>query len=426
MIRPSIINAITLRTTSAAGRTVDYFRGAVVRPLTPVQSHAPVADKVVNEKGRLYSLDVARFIAMVMMMQGHVLDALVRPEALDVTQFPWSIWHAVRGLTAPVFLMVSGAVHAFATKRHDDGTVREDIVAKRLRWAFTIIGIGYLLVFPANRIWDLPFVPDNAWPAFTAVNILQLTGATLIMFVLLAAGTRSVAQLGRRSMIVAGVILAAAPLARAVPWEHHLPLWVAAYLTPNTGSLFPILPFSAYLFVGVAIGAYLARIPAAVRDRHIERYAWPVGAVVIAVSLIMQYALYSNGVAWSDLESSTSAVLALRRMGIVLVIFSAAAVLMRRLPRWREAATSLSTQSLNIYVVHLVLLFGTPWMNSIGRTHYRQFGLVEGILIALGIITATIALVVAYRRLQQLPLTPSAQVGVKGALVALMCYLLLV
>jgi uncharacterized membrane protein len=425
MVLPAIIQAIAVRSTLLAERTADYFRGAVMRPLAPTRTAVEIA-RVVNEKGRLYSLDVARFLAMVMMIQGHVLDALVRPEALDITQFPWNIWHAVRGLTAPIFLMVSGAVHAFATKRYDDGTVRDDVLAKRLRWALTIMGIGYLLVFPANRMWDLPFVPDHAWPAFTAVNILQLTGATLIMFVLLAATTRSVSQLGRRAIIMAGFLLAAAPLARALPWEHHLPLWVAAYLTPHTGSLFPILPFSAYLFVGVGIGAYLARIPAAVRDRHVERYAWPVGVVVVAVAMLMQYVLYSNGIAWSDLESSTSAVLALRRMGIVLVVFSGAALLMRFLPRWRDAATSLSSLSLHIYVVHLVLLFGTPWVSSIGRTHYRQFDVVQGMAIAVSVIAATVALVVAYRRLQSLPLTPTAIVVVKGALVALMCYLLLV
>lgn len=425
MHRTSLIHAIAHRSASAAGRTADFFRGAVMRPLAPVRTPA-AQPQVANQKGRLFSLDVARFVAMVMMMQGHVLDALVRPEALDITQFPWSGWHAIRGLTAPVFLMVSGAVHAFATKRHNDGAVRDDVLSKRLRWAFTIMGIGYLLVFPANRLWDIPFVPDHAWPIFTSVNILQLTGATLIMFVLVAAGTRSVAQLGRRSVITAGALLAAAPLATAIPWEHHLPLWVAAYLTPNTGSLFPILPFSAYLFVGVGVGAYLARIPSDVRDRHIERYAWPVGVVIVAISMLMQYVLYVNGVAWSDLESSTSAVLALRRIGIVLVVFSATALIMRFLPRWRDVATSLSTLSLHIYVVHLVLLFGTPWINGIGRTHAQQFGLAEGAAIAVGIIATTIALVVAYRRLQRLPLTPTAIVVVKGALVALMCYLLLV
>ena len=103
---------------------------------------------------------------MCFMMQGHVLDALVTRDVIVTTELPWSIWHLIRGFTAPIFLMVSGAVHAFATKRDEDGRVREDVIAKRIRWAFTIIGIGYFMMFPAGRVWDFPFVSDAGWQWF--------------------------------------------------------------------------------------------------------------------------------------------------------------------------------------------------------------------------------------------------------------------
>ncbi|MBP7094033.1 MAG: DUF1624 domain-containing protein, partial [Candidatus Kapabacteria bacterium] len=131
---------------SVLGMSLTY-RGALTQPL---QRDAATRDgrrskstHTVVPDGRLYALDLARFLAMLFMMQGHVLDTLVSPAVIDITQAPWNIWHWIRGLTAPVFLMVSGAVHVFATKRDAHGRVREDVMGKRIRWAITIMGLGY-------------------------------------------------------------------------------------------------------------------------------------------------------------------------------------------------------------------------------------------------------------------------------------------
>ena len=265
------------------------MRGALTYPLrqigvgraTPEAISTPVGES----GGRLYALDLARFLAMVFMMQGHVLDALVTRDVIVTTEFPWSIWHLIRGFTAPIFLMVSGAVHAFATKRDEEGRVREDVIAKRLRWAFTIMGIGYFMMFPAGSVWDFPFVAESTWRGFWAVNILQLTGVTMVLFVLTMAGTKSVAHMGRRALWVAGAILLVSPLLQAAGSMPFLPLWLSDYLTDANGSLFPIFPFSAYLFVGLAVGAKLRSIPKEQRDRRMKRDAWRIGAVILALAL---------------------------------------------------------------------------------------------------------------------------------------------
>ena len=235
------------------------LRGAITLPLERLGIVGPVehvaAFTRVEAGTRLYALDLARFIAMCFMMQGHVLDALVTREVIVTSEFPWSIWHLIRGFTAPVFLMVSGAVHAFATKRYEDGRVRDDVVSKRIRWALTIIGIGYYMMFPAGSVFHLPFVSESGWSHFWGVNILQLTGATMLLFVLTMAGTRSVAQMGRRALWVTAGILVATPFLQAASSEQFAPLWLQDYLTTGYGSLFPIFPFGAYLFAGLAVGA---------------------------------------------------------------------------------------------------------------------------------------------------------------------------
>ncbi len=403
------------------------FRNAPSKPLSVTftqQTH--VVNAPVKKRERLFALDLARFVAMLGMMQGHVLDALVRPEVLDITQFPWNFWHAARGLTAPVFLVVSGAVHAFANKRGDDGLIREDVLAKRIRWAITIMGIGYLLLFPANRLWDLPFVPADVMRPFLAVNILQLTGATMLLFVITMRKTRSVANMGHVALITAMTILSLTPIVSAISWTGILPPAIIAYVNTSVGSLFPIFPFSAFLFFGVALGSYLHGIPEEQRDVQLKKYGWRIGGTIAAVAWALHFMALEQGVPMEALENASSALLAIRRLGLVLMIFSAAVWVLQRTYRLREWYSLFGNKSLYIYITHLILLFGTPWWNGIGRTHYRAFDLPTGILLMLGIVTATLLFAWSMDKLGRTPFRPELRKGFNIAFTCVLGWLLLV
>ncbi len=402
------------------------FRGAPSNPLHVTftqQTH--VTNPPVRKRERLFALDLARFVAMLGMMQGHVLDALVRPEMLDITQFPWSFWHAARGLTAPVFLVVSGAVHAFANKRGENGLIREDVLSKRIRWAITIMGIGYLLMFPANRLWDLPFVPANMMKPFLAVNILQLTGATMLLFVLTMRKTKSVASMGTVGLVTAMSILSLTPVMSAIQWSGILPPAVIAYLNTSVGSLFPIFPFSAFLFFGVALGSYLYSIPDEQRDVQLKKYGWRIGGAIAATAWIVHFIALNHGVPMETLENASSALLAIRRLGLVLMIFSVAVWDLQHTYRHREWYSLFGAKSLYIYITHLILLFGTPWWSSIGRTHYRSFDLPTSILLMLGIVGATLTFAWGMDKLGRTPFRPELRTAFNVCVVGLLGYLLI-
>lgn len=354
----------------------------------PENTHVAQGKRVAD--GRLYALDLARFIAMMFMMQGHVIDALVSRSEMSVADFPWNIWHFIRGFTAPIFLMVSGAVHAFATKRNEDGSVRADVLQKRIRWAFTIIGIGYILTFPASRVWDLPFVSHEGWRNFLSVNILQLTGATMLLFTLVIAGTKSVAQMGKRGLATAGALLVLTPVMQVLPGIEHLPLWLRAYLNDATGSIFPMFPFSGYLFVGLYVGSKLAAQPKEQRDEYLQHTSWRYGIVITAIGLVVQYALKAAGVPASMTDGPMSVPLFVWRVGVVLMVFSAAVWVLNHTWHLRNWYSLFDTKSLWIYIIHLLILFGTPWTSSIGRVYYHSFSAPVSIAIALGIVATTL------------------------------------
>ncbi len=101
-----------------------------------------------STSNRVPSLDLARILAMLMMIAGHTFFSLVEPSQINVNSSPWNWWEFLRGATAPIFLTVSGIVQVFANNRDENGKLSTSTIKKRGRMALMLIAIGYLLVFP--------------------------------------------------------------------------------------------------------------------------------------------------------------------------------------------------------------------------------------------------------------------------------------
>jgi hypothetical protein len=223
------------------------------------------------------------------------------------------------------------------------------------------------------------------------VNILHLTGASILVFVFIAAASTSTRDLGRRALIATVVILALTPVLQFSGVSNALPMWLRAYITDTTGSLFPLFPLSGFLFLGLYVGSRLAAIPREQRDAALKTSAWKYGVVLLALGLGAQLLLEQAGLTAAVLEGPMSIPLFLRRAGVVLVVFSAAVYLLEYTWALRNWYSLFGTKSLWIYVIHLVLLFGTPWLSSIGRTHYHSMSIAASALTAFCIILATLS-----------------------------------
>jgi uncharacterized membrane protein len=366
-------------------------------------------------------LDFIRLTAMLLMIQGHTLAALLDPARLDLGSFPWQAWEGLRGLTAPMFLLVSGAATVLGIRHGADGRIPRALLLRRIRVAFTVAAIGYLLVFPANRLADLRWVSPDIWRAFLQVGILQLNGLTLLLLTLLLALTRTVRRYAAWSLGLGALILAAAPLVATVDWFRHLPEGLAAYLSFDHGSLFPLFPYSAYMFLGVGLGALLLETPAPERGRRFRLACLAAGCSCLLFSLAaehlpwqlisLQYA-YRGGYAYTSF-----------RLGFTLLLFGGLAWAAQLCPRLEAAAAPLGRRSLFVYVGHLVVLYGTPWTAGLatGRLHSLTVG--EGVLevLLVGSITLGVVLLRDWIRGRSRPLGMLIHAS---ALLALACALI--
>ncbi|GIV55139.1 MAG: hypothetical protein KatS3mg039_1657 [Candidatus Kapaibacterium sp.] len=342
---------------------------------------------------RLYELDAAKFVAMLFMMAGHVLSALVLPEQLDISRPPWSLWHWWRGITAPVFLTISGMLFSLTLRRNEAGTIVPTILRRRVLRALQLLGIGYLLVLPVRHLYELPFIEESAWYAFVQVNVLQLIAASLIVLVCVAFLFHSPRTFERATAILTLGVVMLTPLVHQVQWYDHLPSALAAYLSYDGGSLFPVFPFSAYMFAGAWMGNVLSRSGTGNRSQLRTRAA------------VLGLALIALGVGGSllfpspDIYRYTPFGVAIRQ-GVVLLIIVATSLLLPLVRPIQSLLVLFGKQALTIYVLHLVLLYGTPWTDSIGRLKPNALTLGEGILAAAAIIGVTLGSVLMVNRLR--------------------------
>ena len=108
------------------------------------------------------------------------------------------------------------------------------------------------------------------------------------------------------------------------------------------------------------------------------------------------------------------------------MIFSGCVFVLQHTYRLRNWYVLFGTRSLYIYVIHLVLLFGTPWWYGIGRTSTREFGLAGGLVMMVSIMIITLLIAWLVDHDERSSIRPEIKTTVRYGSLALLAYLMLV
>ncbi len=223
---------------------------------------------------RLAYIDWMRGLACVLMFQTHCYDSWLSPEARKSAFFGWS--QLLGTLPAPLFLFLSGISFALVTERlREKGTSRGAIAKTTIRRGAEIFALGLLFRVQEYAL-GYRWVP---WTDLLRVDILNSLGLSMMLMGILcwlsaarrranvSAPTQSVAA-SRNRGIFAGLLAATlAALATPFLWTIYRPLWLPWPLESYINGvhvvgkpqywLFPIFPWSAFAFVGLAVGFFL-------------------------------------------------------------------------------------------------------------------------------------------------------------------------
>lgn len=194
---------------------------------------------------RVYAFDWLRGIAVLVMIQTHAL-VLLKPGHQSDLLFRALI--RIDGLVAPSFIFSAGFALALVQcrKRQPGKSLKR-------------IGEVLLVASVVNAIW-FPIIWGLKPRYLLRLDILQCIGLALLLALPLLAGLAQKPLLLRWvCLVIAMTIFAMAPFFEKVPGV--LGLFVNAqvgYLDAETGSLFPLLPWAGYVFLGASTGATIA------------------------------------------------------------------------------------------------------------------------------------------------------------------------
>lgn len=325
---------------------------------------------------------------MIMMMQGHSIWQTIAGGVPD-DDLLWQIWSFNRSVTAPAFMIISGIVQVFATKRLPDGGFASKTIWRRFRTALFILFVGYWLVFPLRGI-DVFWRDPSEYRYFFQVNILQCFGVTLLGVLATFVSTKNNLDLRRKAIIVAALIFFLTPFVHLVDWFAFLPEFLGAYLSPVHGSYFPIFPFSAFPFIGVAYGTYLKELEPEKRYPFILKTAPLIGVAALAIGIPIFYAVDELGLALNSADKGNPAFI-LTRGGLVFIGIAIITLIYRKTERFKKYYGLFGSKALFIYVAHLILIYGSSFFPGYATWFTHNLGLASSIALAIANIAVSLA-----------------------------------
>jgi uncharacterized membrane protein len=322
----------------------------------------------VKKRGRVVFIDLARALAVVFMLYGHAVSALLDPVYRTGTWF--DIWTFQRGLTSCLFLLLSGFAFSIATARHWASHLSlSPAILKRARRFALFIGLGYALHFPVTQFAELTRIPPDRWQSFVAVDVLQLIGVTFVGVQLLVLITRSRRAFMMTCMVLALVLVGLTPMAWSIDWTRHVPLALAGYFTQTTGSLFPLLPWAAYVLVGAGLGQIYARWGAEDVRRFANVGLLAPGVLLVALGLALDpLHLWGRG-EWSFVPPQF-----LVRTGSCLLVMGVIAQASARMTHLPHVFGAVAQETLLIYFVHLCIVYGSVWNMGLVQRYGETLG----------------------------------------------------
>jgi uncharacterized membrane protein len=311
-------------------------------------------------KGRIAYIDWMRGLACLLMFQTHCYDSWLGGAARKSAFFGWSQLGGT--LPAPLFLFLAGISFALVTDRmRRKGISANEIAATTIRRGAEIFALG-LLFRVQEFVLGQPWSP---WADLLRVDILNIIGLSIIFMGIASRLVKTRAA----NTILAGVVAMGIAMATPLMWTTWQPDWlpwpIESYINgvhtfgkPQPW-LFPIFPWTAFAFAGLAAGFLLMSDWATKNLAKATAMAGATGLGLFFLSMWFDarperlYAVYDY---WH-----TSPNFFLARVGVLLMIVCLSYAWCRwggAGHGWFSPLAQMGQTSLLVYWVHIEFVYG--------------------------------------------------------------------
>jgi len=305
------------------------------------------------------SVDLARGLACVLMVQTHAFDGWVAPALHSDPLFRATRW--LGAFPLPGFLLLAGLSVALRVRAATAaGEPALQLRAALVRRALTVLALGYA----TNVVWAL-LDGGLAWDRVMHADVLQVIGLSLLVVSLLvvpaSGGGVDLRRLGRFAAWLSLVVGALSPFLTRATRDLQGPsrYVVAPFIEVRGLTAMPVFPLAAWCALGVVVGLWLSDAQESSQHRRRTTIA---GVLGIGSLLIGDYA--TDVVSAQLHEPLSRASLALwpnliEGAGRGLCLLWCAAWLSRWLPAAAQRILArYGAASLWIYVAHVPFCYG--------------------------------------------------------------------
>ncbi len=353
-------------------------------------------------KERYLFLDMLRALAVAEMIHGHSLDGLLST-ALKQTPF-YVKWTVVRGYTAPVFLFAAGFAFAIVTLPRIDLYSRfSAALLQRIRRFSFVVLLGYLMYLPYFSLrMTILSINTPAWDAMLRVDILRCIGVTLLLLqVWVLLKPKEAVTWAVLGLILIGLPLLT-PAIRQNPVINGLPAALRFYFVD---SRFPLVFYSSFLLLGFLIGMLFSN----------HHGSW------LKVSLAIAAASIAAGFVFRGLGGGAVLQGFLTKAGVIILLLIA---LERCEKAWKRLPSPIKyfgQESLVVYVVHLMVVYGSVLNKGMVRYWGATLSYGEVYLFILWLFTAMLLLSYVWHTMKLLhaPVARRVKYGFYASFVAL-------
>ena len=350
-----------------------------------------------DQAHRVIFIDLLRAIAVLQMVQGHTIDVLLAQNYRSIETPVFSVWYFLRGMTAPIFMFTAGTVFTYLFHSVKKPFAKNYRVRKGIRRAVLLIFIGYMLKYPTWTLFDFSQVTTERWNLFISVDVLQLIGVSLhILLAILYVTEKLNLNYTATFTIISILIFLFSPSIQSLNWASILSEPFAAYFYKGTGSLFPIFPWSGYVISGGVLGCYLAQNPLVFKTSRFSLLLAIFGGAFTFIAIASEKILQSLQIYIINPQTDPNTIFF--RMGFVFLLTAAVSYVSLHVNKIPQIIILAGRNTLLIYVVHLVILYGSTWSPGLILVWGNSFSGVQSFFAAvLMIILMTIMVLVIHK-----------------------------
>ena len=317
-------------------------------------------------KVRLKFIDMARSIAILLMLEGHFVDdSLMNPEQY-AGNMVFETWKFIRAFTAPVFLMVTGLIFVYLLLQKRELPYFDNIrIKKGFKRVIELFIWGFLLQFYAFHV--LECIAVGIFSILLIFGIYKLIRVVPLWIYFFIAGV---------------ALFGLYPYFRDLPKGPRWPQegWYFLqnmFYGHSNSAIFPIVPWMGYTMFGAMIGSLLHDF-----HKHVMKFFFPLIFMIVGLTLLFYSKEILNAldvIIELIYPKRNSQLVSLDwlygRVGMVLIELSVLMFIDKYFgAKIRETNLFLKVgqNTLTIYIIHMIILYGSITGMGLNKVFHKN------------------------------------------------------